>query len=380
MSTREILSELIAAPTISRTDNIALMDGLADRLERTGARVTRVPYVEGRENLYAVLGPEDVPAVVLSGHTDVVPVEGQAWTKPPFELTEEGGKLYGRGTTDMKGFVAAATAAMERAAGRELTAPLAVAFSCDEEVGCLGVRPLASMLADAPVNPRLVIVGEPTNLVVATGHKGKTALRATFTGREVHSALAPNGLNALHLAADFLTSLRARQRLIAETGPRDGDYDVPYTTLHAGKLEGGIALNIVPSRAVLDFEIRALAEDDMGVIIQAMREDAAKIVAETGDPDAGIAIEEVFSYPGLASENPSDAVDFVKGLTGANSTIKVAFGTEGGIFAEAVGAPVVVCGPGSMTEGHRPDEFVAIEQLERCDAMLDALIDRLAAR
>lgn len=375
--TEDILSTLVAHPTVSRTDNGALMDFCAKTLTAVGAQVSRVPYEDGRENIYAVIGPADGAPVVLSGHTDVVPVEGQSWTRPPFELTEGDGKLYGRGTTDMKGFVAAALSAAERAAAAPLKRPLALALSCDEEVGCLGVRPLVAMLGNAPVRPELVLVGEPTNLAVATGHKGKTALRATFFGREGHSALAPLAMNALYLAGDFLSALRRRQADIAQNGHRDPDYDVPYTTLHPGKLSGGVALNIVPNRAVMDFEIRALAEDDMGAIVEALRADAAAIVSAAGDPDAAITIEEVFAYPGLATDSASDGVDFVKRLTGANGTIKVAYGTEGGLFAERLGAPVVVCGPGSMAQGHRPDEFVAREQLSRCDTMLDTLIDRL---
>lgn len=353
------------------------MDYAAQRLQAAGARITRVPYESGRDNLYAVVGPQESAPVILSGHTDVVPVEGQAWTTPPFELTSADGRLYGRGTADMKGFLACAIVAAEKAAARGLRTPLALALSCDEEVGCLGVRPLIDMVKTVAGKPLLVIVGEPTELAVATGHKGKTALRATFTGREGHSALAPHALNALHLAADFLQAIRQKQAGIAAEGQRDGDYDVPYTTLHAGKLAGGVALNIVPNHAVLDFEIRALAEDDMPGMIEELREDAARIVNATDDEDAAISIEPSFSYPGLATRNPSHAVDFVKRLSGANGTIKVAYGTEGGLFAEELGAPVVVCGPGSMAQGHRPDEFVSEDQLARCDHMLAALVDRL---
>ncbi|GAB5378550.1 MAG: acetylornithine deacetylase [Acuticoccus sp.] len=373
----EILDTLIAFDTVSRTPNTALLDWAEERLRAIGAQTTRIPYEDGRENLYAVVGPADRPAVILSGHTDVVPVEGQAWTKPPFALTREDGRLYGRGTADMKGFVAASIAAAERAAGRNLAQPLALALSCDEEVGCIGVRPMIALLQDAPVRPALVIVGEPTSLSVATGHKGKTSLHATFRGREAHSALAPLGFNALHLAADFIKALEARQTLIRETGVRDGDYDVPYTTVHAGKLWGGVALNIVPNRADLDFEIRALAEDDMDEIIAAIREDAAAIVAAANDGDAAIDVEVKLATTGLTTPATSQAVDFVKRLTGANGTIKVAYATEGGLFAEALDAPVVVCGPGSMLQGHRPDEFVTEDDMARCDAMLDRLIGHL---
>ena len=375
----EILAELVGFETVSRTPNMALMERAQTLLEAAGARTRMVPFREGRANLWATVGPEGPGGTMLSGHTDVVPVEGQPWTKPPFRLTAEGGRLYGRGTCDMKGFVACAMAAAERAARRELRTPLHLALSCDEEVGCLGVRPLIDMIEEAPQRPGFVIVGEPTGLAVATGHKGKTALRARFSGREGHSALAPLALNALHLAAEFVQAVRAAQAEIAEGGARDGDYDVPYTTLHVGTLSGGSALNIVPNRAEAAFEIRALAEDDPQAILARLRAEAEAIAARAEDADAAIEIETEFAYPGLATPTDAEVVSFVKRLTGANATIKVAYGTEGGLFAERLGLPVVVCGPGSMAQGHKADEFVTEEQIARCDAMLDALIDRLEA-
>lgn len=346
-------------------------------MRKAGARTRRVAYQDGRANLLASVGPEAPGGVMLSGHTDVVPVEGQAWTRPPFALTREDGKLYGRGTADMKGFVACAMAAAERASGRTLAAPLHLALSCDEEVGCLGVRPLVDALRDAPERPGFVIVGEPTGMAVATGHKGKTALTARCRGREGHSALAPFAMNALHLAADFTQAARLRQAELVETGLRDDAYDVPYTTLHVGRIAGGVALNIVPNAAEVGFEIRALAQEDVGALIALLRADAAGIVAATGDDDAAIEIVEDWGYPGLDTPADAEIVAYVKALTGANGTIKVAFGTEGGLFAERLGLPVVVCGPGSMAQGHKPDEFVTEAQMARCDAMLDALIARL---
>lgn len=376
----DILSRLVAFETVTRTPNLALLDYAKDILVAAGAEILSVPYAEDRANLFAVIGPRDAAPIVLSGHTDVVSVEGQAWTKPAFALTAEDGRLYGRGTADMKGFIACALAAAERAGTRELAHPLALALSCDEEVGCLGVRPLVAELARLGVRPQLVIVGEPTSLSVATGHKGKTSLRARARGREGHSALAPLAFNALHLAADFIVALRSVQAEIAEHGHRDGDYDVPYTTVHAGTMSGGVALNIVPNAAAIEFEIRALAEDDPAAIIARLRDEAARIVAAAQDEDAGLDIEVDSTTPGLATPATSEAVAFVKSLTGGNDTIKVAFATEAGLFAEGLAAPAVVCGPGSMRQGHRPDEFVTEADIARCDGMLDRLLDRLAAR
>jgi len=384
---RDILERLIGFDTVSARPNIGLMAYVRETLEAAGIASVLIPDAGGgKANLFATVGPAQAGGVMLSGHTDVVPVEGQAWTRPPFALTQSDGRLYGRGTTDMKGFVACAIAAMCAAAARErsgrpLRVPLHLALSYDEEVGCMGVRSLIDMLEVAPHRPAMCIVGEPTGMQVATGHKGKVALRATCTGREGHSALAPMALNALHLAADFLHEMRALQARVATDGLRDGDYDVPYTTIHAGKMQGGVQVNIVPNRAVIEFEIRSLAGDDPEVLIAGLRAAGARIVAPVRGafPEAEIVIERLWDYPGLGTPPDAKVVTFVKALTGANGTIKVAYGTEGGLFSERLGIPTVICGPGSMAQGHKPDEFVTLEQLGRCQAMLAALLDRLEA-
>ncbi|WP_349364968.1 MAG: acetylornithine deacetylase [Roseitalea porphyridii] len=381
MDTIEILGRLIAFDTVSDRPNLPLITWLRDLLVDAGAEVHLIGDKTGRKaNLYATIGPADRPGVLLSGHTDVVPVEGQAWTVPPFEMTERDGRLHGRGTADMKGFVAAATACALKAAKRDLTTPLHLAFSHDEEIGCIGVRSLIAMLDDAPFVPRFCIVGEPTEMKVGTGHKGKTALTAICTGREAHSALAPTGVNAIHLAADLIAHLRAMQADLAERGASDAAYDVPYTTVHAGMIEGGVQLNIVPNRCRLDFEIRNLAEDDPDAMLADIRDAADRIASRYRDvaPESGISIETAFSYPGLATPVDAEVIAFVTALTGGNETIKLAYGTEGGLFSRDLGIQTVICGPGSMAQGHKPDEYVTVEQVRRCDAMLDALLDRLA--
>jgi acetylornithine deacetylase len=382
MTPRDILARLLAFDTVSSRPNIDLMLWVQGLLAEGGIDAVLIPDAGGgKANLYATVGPQGVGGVMLSGHTDVVPVEGQQWTKPPFALTEEAGRYYGRGAADMKGFVACAIAAMLAAAQRPLKVPLHLALSYDEEIGCMGVRSLIDMLQGAPVRPRFCIVGEPTGMQVATGHKGKVALRATCVGREGHSALAPLALNALHLAADFVNLVRDTQGFVVEHGLRDGDYDVPYTTLHVGKLNGGVQVNIVPNHAVVDFEIRSLAGEDVGRLIDILRIGAEDIIAPLREdfPEAEIRIERLWDYPGLGTPSEAAVVNFVKGLTGANGTIKVAFGTEGGLFDQRLGIPTVICGPGSMAQGHKPDEFVAAEQMERCEAMLAALIGHLEA-
>ena len=376
---RAILERLIGFDTVSSNPNMDLMLYVQEVLRGEGIASTLIPDpAGGKANLYATVGPEGA-GVMLSGHTDVVPVQGQAWTKPPFALTDEDGRFYGRGTTDMKGFVACAIEAMIAAHKRVLKTPLHLSLSYDEEVGCLGVRSLVDMLEAAPQRPAMCIVGEPTGMGVATGHKGKVALRATVVGREGHSALAPLALNALHLAADFINVVRDVQADVAVNGAQDGDYDVPYTTVHVGKMSGGVQVNIVPNNAVLDFEIRSLAQDDPEVLIARLRDGAEGIVAplRAEFPEAAIHIERLWDYPGLGTPSDAAVVNFVKALTGANGTMKVAFGTEGGLFSQRLGIPTVICGPGSMAQGHKPDEYVSHEQIERCRAMLSALIGRL---
>lgn len=382
MDMRAIFDRLMGFDTVSSKPNIALMQFVQDLLSDAGIEAVLIRDPLGHKaNLFATVGPEGQGGVMLSGHTDVVPVEGQVWTKQPFALTEENGRYYGRGAADMKGFCAVAIATMLQAAKRPLKTPLHLALSYDEEIGCMGVRSLVDMLAAAPVRPRFCIVGEPTGMQVATGHKGKVALRAICTGREGHSALAPMALNALHLAADFVQSVRALQADVAAKGLKDGDYDVPYSTIHVGKLNGGVQVNIVPNSAVIDFEIRSVAGEDVAGLIARLRAAAEAIVAPLrGEfPEAAIVIEELWDYPGLGTPSNAEVVNFVKGLTGANGTIKVAFGTEGGLFDARLGIPTVICGPGSMAQGHKPDEFVTVEQMSRCEAMMQALLSRLEA-
>lgn len=380
MNSAEILDRLIGFDTVSRNPNIDLMRFIQGTLAEVGVEAELIPNESGKKaNLLATIGPRDGRGVMLSGHTDVVPVDGQNWTKPAFRLTEEDGRYYGRGTADMKGFVACALAAGLKAAKRELKTPLHLAFSYDEEIGCQGVRSMIDLLRDAPVRPAMCIVGEPTSLTVATGHKGKIALKARCVGREGHSALAPLAMNALHLGCDLVAALREVQDELRERGAQDGDYDVSYTTVHAAKMQGGVALNIVPNLCEVDFEIRNLAQDDPQEILADIRARADEIVARVRDhaPEASIEITENFSYPGLDTPGTADVVGFVKSLTGGNATCKVAFGTEGGLFSQELSVPTVVCGPGSMMQGHKPDEFVEVSQIARCDAMLDTLLGRL---
>ena len=379
MNTLELLDRLIAFPTVSRDSNRDLIEFVRKFLAQRGIGSHLYLAEDGRKaNLFATIGPTDKPGVMLSGHTDVVPVEGQNWSRDPFRMTLSDGKAYGRGAADMKGFLACALLLADRAARESLATPIHLAFSHDEEVGCIGVRSMIDGLAVSAVQPRFTIVGEPTSMRIATGHKGKIAARATCCGVAGHSALAPRALNAIHLACDFIDSVRERQNQIEREGPRDDDYNVPYTTLHVGRIDGGTVLNIVPDRCLVDFEIRNIAQDDAGALLDLLINEAAAIAERRRDafPQAHIGIDVLNDYPGLATPADAEVVRFVGSLVTSQDLSKVDFGTEGGLFWKRLGVPVVVCGPGSMNQGHKPDEFIGLDQLEACGRMMERLLER----
>lgn len=389
MKSVEFLRRLIAFPTISRDSNWALLDYVHSLFRARGIACQLLPSPDGlKANFFASTGPVDQPGIILSGHTDIVPIDGQDWTFPPFELTERDGLLFGRGAADMKGFVAAAVRAMIDASEQPLAVPLHLALSYDEEVGCIGVRGLLDHLETNIPKPLACIVGEPTGMAVATGHKGKVSARAVCRGREGHSAMAPLALNAIHLGCDLIAALRSEQDRLEAKGSRDAGYDVPYSTIHVGTVHAGTALNIVPNLCVLDFELRHIAGDRPAEMFARISHAAKEIErrAQKIASEASIEIQTINSYPGLDTPVASPAVGLLQSLTGTNATHKVAFGTEGGLFSEKLGVPTVICGPGFMAQGHKPDEFVSIEQLAACDAMLAKLVrfacdpNRFAAR
>ena len=372
MQTLELLDRLIAFPTVPRSSNLELIGFVETYLSERGFDVTRIRAYEGdRAGLVATLGP-DGAGIALSAHTDVVPAEGQDWTRPAFALTREGDRLFGRGTTDMKGYLAAMLALADRAAGAVLKEPLKLVLSFDEEIGCVGIQQMIERVAPLIGTPRACFVGEPTQMQVAVGHKGKAALRAVCHGQNGHSALAPKFNNALHVACDFVNALRGLQDDLASNGARDDAYGVPYSTVHVGKMQGGTALNIVPDRAVVDFEFRHLAADPA--------EDMhARIKACAAMVDGDVTLETVNAYPGLDVAVDAPVVGFATALAQAGAPTKVAFGTEAGFF-DALGVPTVVCGPGSMeAQGHKPDEYIETSQLVACDAMMDRILDELRA-
>jgi acetylornithine deacetylase len=381
-ASNNLIERLISFDTTSCNPNTQLIQFAADLLEGLGAAV-RFTYDDTRRkgNLFATIGPADKSGIVLSGHTDVVPVEGQDWSSDPFRAVERDGRLYGRGTSDMKSFIAICLALAPDFAARKLTMPIHFAFSYDEEIGCVGVRRLIDDLASLPVRPKLCIVGEPTEMKVIVGHKGKKNVRCHVHGKECHSALNHKGVNAIEVAAEMVTFLRAMQRRIRLQGPFDHGYDPPYTTVHTGVIKGGTALNIVPAECSFEFEFRNLPEHDPEALMAELRGFAQDLVPEMLDidPATGIMFEEYNTTAGLLTRDDDEAAVLARQLSGGNDTAKVSFTTEAGLFHDA-GIPTVVCGPGSIAQAHKPDEFIELEQVALGEAFVRRLMDRMTAR
>jgi acetylornithine deacetylase len=379
MNSVEILERLVGFRTVSRNSNLDLIHWVRDFLSARGVQSRLYADDSGdKANLFATIGPTDRGGVLLSGHTDVVPVDGQRWSTDPFSLFEREGQLYGRGTADMKGFLACALRAAELAGRRTLQTPLHLAFSYDEEIGCIGVRSLIEDMARWAHKPQLCIVGEPTLLHTALGQKGKTAITVTCKGRAAHSANPARGVNAIHLASDLIAALRHEQAQLAASKHQDHAYEVSYSTVHVGTIQGGTVLNIVPPRCELEFEIRNLPEQNAATITENIRRQAERLCATYDDKDARIDLAVTNEYPGLNTPGDSPVVALLTALTGNTSTIKVGFGSEAGLFSGELGIPTAVCGPGSIDQAHKPDEFISRDQLQRCDAMLEALLQRLS--
>jgi acetylornithine deacetylase len=376
-SSKDILSSLVGFDTVSRNSNLDLIAWVEGYLDQLGVKHQRVYDETGeKSNLWATLGPKDIPGYILSGHTDVVPVDDQNWTDSPFKLTERDGKLYGRGSTDMKGYVACCLASVPDMLKANLKKPLHLAFSYDEEVGCWGVRRMIPKIVEEAARPIACFVGEPTEMDVVIGHKGKRAFKVIVHGRTCHSSLAPLGVNAVEYAARVISKIRDIADRLAKEGKRDDLYDVPFSTAHTGYLHGGTALNIVPDLATFEFEFRVLSVDKSSVFAQEVI-DYAKNVLEPEmkrvAPEAGFDFHDRSEFAGLDTAPDAEVTLLAKQLTGRNSHSKVAYGTEGGLFS-AAGIPTIVCGPGNIDQAHKADEFIRVTELEKCGQFLDRLI------
>lgn len=376
-----ILARLIGFPTVSSDSNLALVDWVEAYLAEHGISARR-HYDASRQkaSLHAVIGPrENTGGVVLSGHTDVVPVEGQNWDNDPFTLALDDDHLVGRGACDMKGFLAAVLSRVPAFASKPLRSPVHLAFSYDEEVGCLGAPDLASAIAREAARPALCVVGEPTMMKPITGHKGICDLRCTVTGLEAHSSQIPYAVNAVEAAAELVTYIRTLARKISSEGPFNAQFDPPFTTMQTGMMHGGTAVNIVPNTCEIAADLRPLPGVDVEALLEDIRQYAFRVIEprmKDIDPRAGFHFRvnaQVAAFD-IAADHP--AVAQMLALTGANAPAKVSFGTEAGIFS-AAGIPTVVCGPGSIDQAHKPNEYLARSQLRQCEAFLDRLTEKL---
>ncbi|MFO8003784.1 acetylornithine deacetylase [Thioalkalivibrio sp.] len=362
---RVLLERLVAFDTVSRNSNLDLLDFVTGRLARHGVDSMLVRSDDGaKANLLATIGPAVAGGVVLSGHTDVVPVEGQPWTSDPFRVVEREGRLYGRGTCDMKTFLAIALALVPEMSG--LRRPIHLALSYDEEVGCRGAPRLIEALLEHMPRPAAVIVGEPTEMRVVSAHKGIAVLRTVVTGHEAHSSQTHRGVSAVMTAARLITHLDDCARRRAEHGPFAPGFDPPYTTIHVGTVHGGTAVNIISRECSFAWDIRSIPEDGPETILADFREHCRTVLEPQMrliGPGSAIETERMVEAPALAHEDLNPAIELACRLAAVDTTEWVPFAAEAGLFQRA-GLPSVICGPGSIDQAHRPDEFITLEQLE----------------
>jgi acetylornithine deacetylase len=380
-ASRTMIERLISFNTVSRDSNLGLIEWVRDYLQGFGAKTRLTHDATGKKaNLFATLGDSNKPGLILSGHTDVVPVDGQNWDSDPFVAIERDGKLYARGSADMKGFIGIAlTQAPKFVAAlneNRLDAPLHYALSYDEEVGCLGVRGLIRDLEENAIRPAGCVVGEPTSMQPIIAHKGTHRFRCSVHGREAHSSYVTHGVNAIEYAARLVVFIRQIADRLAQIEQRDYGFTVPYSTLSTGLIQGGIAANVVPKDCVFHFDMRTLPQASPDALYQEIRTYAQALAAEMRliDANAGIDLQWMSQTVGLAAAETDAIVQWAMQLS-RNSTVgKVSYGTEAGLF-QKMGVPTVICGPGDIAEAHRPNEFVALDQLAQCESFMDRILE-----
>ena len=380
--TREILARLVSFPTVSSASNLELIAYAADLLSDAGASLLLTRDETGaKANLFATIGPEADGGIVLSGHTDVVPADPSEWSSDPFVLTERDGRLHGRGACDMKGFLAAALAMAPHFAGSGLTRPVHFALTYDEEVGCLGGRALVAELARAGIRPAVAIIGEPTRMGIIEGHKGCYEYTTDFVGMEGHGSQPGRGVNAIEYAVRYVARLLDLGEALKERVPADSRFDPPWTTVQVGRIEGGKARNIIAGHCSVEWEMRPVQPEDAEFVRQGLQHYAETVLLpamRAVSPDAGIVTHTIGEVEGLRVVPLSEARAIVCELTGQTDADVVPFGTEAGLF-QAAGISAVICGPGSIAQAHKPDEYVEIAQLACCLDMLERLRQKLAA-
>ena len=381
LAAQEVLAKLVAFDTTSAKSNLKLIEFVRDYLASHGVSATLTPLPDGRKaSLFATIGPSGMSGIGLSSHSDCVPVEGQTWSSDPFKIALRDGRLYGRGSCDMKGFLACVLTSVPLFTSRPLKEPIHINVSYDEEVGCTGVRPLIARFGKDLPRPRAIIVGEPTNMTVIEAHKRIDAYRTTVTGKEAHSSLPQFGVNAISIAAELIEEIdRIGAALVASD--KEERFDPPFSTVQVGTIEGGTAPNIVPKICAFQWQVRSLPDADADFAparLKAFAEEkllpGMRRVADT----ASIETQHLGSVPAFLSQPGSEAVGLALALTGSNSTSAVSYATEAGLFEEA-GCPTVICGPGDIEQAHAADEFVTVAQIESCMAFLARLAERLKA-
>ena len=379
MNSEQILARLIAFDTTSTTSNLQLIDFVRNLLDEH-AIASQLVHNDDRScaNLYATIGPDNIGGVMLSGHTDVVPTTGQDWNSDPYRMLGDDQLLIGRGACDMKGFIACVLAALPRISAGSLQTPIHLAFSYDEEIGCVGAKRLVETMAGFEVKPRIGLIGEPTDMAMVLGHKGKVSYRVTVTGLSCHSAYISNGVNAVEYAAELIAFIRAMNARVQQQ-QLDQSYSVPHSTFHVGNIKGGTALNIVPRQCEFEFEIRNLPQQDIETLVHDIKHYANDVLlADMREryPEAAIEFDELSYYPGLHTDPASTVIAYTRAINPVDRIgDNVSFGTEAGLFDD-IGINCLVCGPGSIDQAHKPDEFVKREQLAYCDQMIENLVHR----
>ena len=381
--TLALINRLIAFDTTSRGSNLGLIEWARDYLKGYGIE-SRLTYdaAGNKANLFGTVQKGNEPGIVLSGHTDVVPVDGQNWSSDPFKATLKEGRIYGRGACDMKSYLAVILAMAPRFAAAPLRAPIHFALSYDEEVGCIGARGLLEDLVRNDISAAGAVIGEPTGMQPVIAHKGKRAYRCCVRGKEAHSALTPQGVNAIEYAARIITYIRHMAERMQACEPRDFGFDVPFTTLQTGVISGGTAGNIVPRECVFQFEFRYLPGADPDALEREIKDYAERVIApemQRTDPGTGISFETKAEIPGLDTAEQDEITSLAQALSRSKSASKVAYATEGGLFQRA-GIPAIICGPGSIEQAHKPDEYVALEQVALCESFMERLLERMCAR
>ena len=374
----ELLGRLIGFNTVSSRSNLDIVDFIKTYLAGFGVESVIIPDATGtKANLFATIGPADRPGYVLSGHTDVVPVDGQDWSRDPFDMWRDGDRLHGRGTCDMKGFLACMLACVPAMLKEPLAAPVHLAFSYDEEVGCLGVYDIVSHMTKTLPPQLAVFVGEPTGMGVVGGHKGSTGLLTRVTGKACHSSRPDLGVNAIFHAQDLIGELRGYAAELRAAPEAGSPFELPYTTVSVGVIQGGTARNAIPGDCAFQWDIRATRGGVVEALVERFRAFAEeKVVPAMKEGFAGSAVSTSFAYdvPPLVPDAGSHAETLAKRFAGRNEVTTVNYGSEAGIF-QAAGMPTVVCGPGRDSEAHITDEWISVEQLERCVGFIDRLID-----